>query len=59
MKTARYFIILLTLSLTLGCAPKVGSDEWCEAMKEKPKGDWTANELKDFTKYCVLNQKPE
>jgi hypothetical protein len=49
---------LVTLGLT-ACAPEVGSEKWCEAMKDKPKGDWTANELKDFTKYCLLNQKPE
>lgn len=36
------------------CSPKVGSDEWCAAMKEKPKGDWTANELGDFSKHCIF-----
>jgi hypothetical protein len=54
-------ILLVALFATglSACAPEVGSERWCEAMKEKPKGDWTANELKDFTKYCLLNQKPE
>jgi len=37
-----------------GCSPEVGSKEWCEVMKEKPKGDWSANEAKDFAKNCVL-----
>ncbi|MFC4272426.1 DUF3012 domain-containing protein [Sneathiella chungangensis] len=36
------------------CDPEVGSKEWCEAMKEKPKGDWSANEAADFAKNCVL-----
>ena len=27
------------LSLT-ACAPEVGSEALCNAMKEKPKGDW-------------------
>jgi hypothetical protein len=36
------------------CSPEVGSKQWCEAMKEKPKGDWTANEAKDFTKHCIF-----
>jgi hypothetical protein len=36
------------------CAPTTGSDEWCEALKQKPKSDWTANEAGDYTKYCVL-----
>lgn len=38
----------------LGCTPKVGSDAWCEDMKAKDKGDWTANDAKDFAKHCVF-----
>lgn len=46
--------------LTLvGCTPEIGSEEWCDDMKEKPKGDWTANEAKDFTKYCLLKLDKE
>ncbi len=37
-----------------GCAPEVGSDKWCASLKEKPKGDWTSNELGDFAKHCVF-----
>ncbi|MZR29054.1 DUF3012 domain-containing protein [Sneathiella litorea] len=51
-------ISLTLLSLfTLGlaaCDPEVGSKEWCDGMKEKPKGDWSANEAADFAKNCVL-----
>jgi hypothetical protein len=36
------------------CSPEVGSDEWCGDLKEKPKGEWTANEAGDFAKHCVL-----
>lgn len=36
------------------CSPEVGSKEWCDDMKEKPKGEWTANEAGDFAKHCVL-----
>ncbi|NKF49225.1 DUF3012 domain-containing protein [Shewanella sp. WXL01] len=36
------------------CAPEVGSEAWCKDMKEKPKGDWTANEAADFAKHCVF-----
>ncbi len=43
---------VFVLSLT-GCT-KVGSDAWCENMKEKPKGDWSANEASDFAKHCVF-----
>lgn len=45
-------------SLTLfGCEPEVGSERWCKAMKEKDKGDWTANEAKDFMKHCIVEIK--
>jgi hypothetical protein len=48
-----------TLALVLafavvGCAPEVGSEAWCNKLKEKPKGDWTANEAGDFAKHCLL-----
>ena len=49
--TAMAALCILALS---GCSPKVGSDAWCKSMKEKPKGEWTANEAADFTKFCVL-----
>lgn len=42
------------VSLLTACSPEVGSKEWCEDMKAKPKGDWTANEAADFAKHCVL-----
>ena len=37
-----------------GCAPEVGSEAWCEELKEKSKGEWTANETGDFAKHCVF-----
>ncbi|MBF6056735.1 MULTISPECIES: DUF3012 domain-containing protein [Thiomicrorhabdus] len=37
-----------------GCSAEVGSDEWCAEMKEKPKGEWTANEASEFAKNCLL-----
>lgn len=36
------------------CSPEVGSKEWCEEMKEKNKGDWTANEAAEFAKSCLF-----
>ena len=46
--------IALTAALLTGCSPKVGTDAWCTKMKEKPTGDWTANEAADFAKHCVF-----
>ncbi|MCH1924082.1 DUF3012 domain-containing protein [Shewanella sp. C32] len=36
------------------CAPEVGSDAWCQQMKQKSAGDWTANEATDYAKHCVF-----
>nr|WP_194436418.1 DUF3012 domain-containing protein [Vibrio fluminensis] len=48
--------LLIALGLMLfvvGCT-EVGSEEWCEDMKQKAKGDWTANEATDFAKHCIF-----
>ncbi len=53
----RIAVVLFILSgaLTLSaCAPEVGSPEWCKAIEEKPKGDLTMNEAKDYAKHCVF-----
>jgi len=46
--------IALALIVLAGCAPEVGSERWCNDMKEKPKGDWSANEAADYAKHCLL-----
>jgi hypothetical protein len=38
------------------CAPEVGSPRWCDAMRDKPRGDWTANEALEFARSCVLER---
>ena len=45
---------MLLMSATLFGCTKVGSEAWCNDMNEKPKGDWTTNEAKDFTKHCIF-----
>lgn len=47
-------LALVLLSLTAGCSPEVGSPEWCKMMKEKPKGDWSMQEVKDYAKHCIF-----
>ncbi|MFC3094127.1 DUF3012 domain-containing protein [Alteromonas sediminis] len=54
MKIVKIAVIMATFGLLSACAPEVGSEAWCEDMKEKPKGDWTANELKEYTTSCVF-----
>ncbi|MGD8110743.1 DUF3012 domain-containing protein [Vibrio sp. TRT 21S02] len=46
--------LLLFLATQLMACTEVGSEEWCKDMQEKPKGDWTANEAKDFAKHCIF-----
>jgi len=54
-KLAILTISTVFLAILSGCAPEVGSKKWCAAMEAKPKGDWTANEAKDFAKHCIFN----
>lgn len=56
-KLIRVAVVVLaaaSVASLAACSPEVGSKEWCAKMKEKPKGDWTANEAGDFAKHCVL-----
>ena len=48
------FVLLLFAGGLMACSPEVGSKEWCEDLKEKDKGQWTATEAKDFAKHCIL-----
>lgn len=53
----RYGILLVTvlmIGLSMGCSPQVGSEKWCDKMKQQPKGDWSANDATDFAKHCIL-----
>jgi hypothetical protein len=50
----RAMIVIAAASWLAACAPEVGSPKWCEAMKEKARGDWTANEALEYARSCVL-----
>ncbi|MFT5218497.1 MAG: hypothetical protein ACI9LO_002040 [Planctomycetota bacterium] len=50
-KVAFLFAVVLLIS---ACSAEIGSEAWCAELKEKPKGEWTANELKDFTQHCIF-----
>ena len=58
-KTGLFLSILLLALLQSACAPEVGSDEWCEEMADKPKGDWTANEATEFARSCIFKSYDE
>jgi hypothetical protein len=48
------FFPLLLLGIVAGCSTEVGSEEWCQELKEKPKADWTAKEAADYAKHCLI-----
>lgn len=50
----KILFVVTALLLLSACSPEIGSKEWCDDLKEKPKGDWTATEAKDFTKHCIF-----
>jgi len=49
-----FLTLIVTILLLTGCSAEVGSEQWCADLKEKPKGDWTANEAGDFAKHCLF-----
>lgn len=57
MKLKLVLLVLIAISLT-ACGDRVGSEGWCETLKEKPKADWTMEESGNYTKYCVLGMDP-
>ena len=60
MKRTIYVLAALTLAFAQSaCEPEVGSDEWCQDMVDKPKGDWTANEAAEFAKSCIFKTYEE
>jgi len=54
MKSISVLVIIAWLALLAGCSHEVGSEAWCKDMKEKPKREWSASEMADYTKYCVF-----
>ncbi len=44
----------LLAALLSACAPEVGSEAWCTQMNDKPKGDWSMNETRDYARHCVF-----
>ena len=58
-KHLKLLALLIVTFILVACTPELGSPEWCEMIKGKEKGDITANEGKDYFKYCVLKQKIE
>lgn len=39
-----------------GCGPKEGTPEWCEAMKNRPRANWTVHEEDVYGDKCAANE---
>jgi len=55
----KHALLLMFACLLLTSCAKVGSDAWCKNMQDKAKGDWTANEAGDYTRYCLMGLDPD
>lgn len=54
LKSVSAMLLMVGFVFLSGCSAEVGSDAWCADLKEKPKGEWTANEATDYAKHCLL-----
>lgn len=49
-------ILIGCLTQLAACSAPIGSEKWCDAIKDKPEGDWTLNEAKAYAKHCLFRK---
>lgn len=54
VRPAAALAIAVVVAALSACAPEIGSERWCEQMRNKSRGDWTANEALDFARHCLF-----
>ena len=54
VKILNFLAAASLLTAVVACSPEVGSDKWCEDLKEKPKKNWSTSEAADYAKHCVF-----
>jgi cell division septation protein DedD len=48
-------VVLVGVAVMMsGCLATVGSERWCQNMRDKPKADWSAGDAVDFAKHCII-----
>lgn len=52
LRVATIFALAFAVTILSSCA-KVGSERWCESMKETPKTEWSMDDAANFAKHCV------
>ncbi|MHC6530181.1 DUF3012 domain-containing protein [Vibrio proteolyticus] len=50
-------VLLLTVGALSACSDEVGSKNWCSALRDKPKTEWTGQNAVDFAQYCVFQNE--
>lgn len=50
----KLFFVLVAFALLTACSPEIGSEAWCEDLKDKPKKEWTADEAGNYGKHCLF-----
>lgn len=53
----RTTLLALLSVLTLSACSEVGSESWCNDMRDKPKNEWNGQNTLDFAKHCLLNNE--
>lgn len=49
-------LLILTAVIALSaCSVEPGSEKWCAATKEKPKGEWTTTDATTYAKNCLID----
>ena len=54
-KNIHVWLILAFLVSLTACSAEVGSEKWCNKLKDRPAGEWTVNEAADYAKHCLIN----
>lgn len=58
MRPTPSIVLISIIGLSISaCSPEVGSEAWCKKMDALPKGDWTMNDAKEYTKSCIFKME--
>ena len=53
-RSLAHFLCVPLVLFSVACSPAVGSEAWCEKIKETPKADWSANDAAAYAKNCMF-----
>ncbi len=53
----KQLVVITAILILSACSAEPGSEKWCQGMKEKGKGQWTADEAMTYGKHCLLDSQ--